>query len=270
MVRSYSDPTVILLSCSDPNNFGFSSSHEFARVPIINRATSSRIIENDQLITQDEFLKQRKHQALPDAASAKVKRIKPTWYNAIAAYGSSNLGKSLWQLLNTFIPYCLLWALMLQTVQRGYSYWITLTLALLAGGMMVRIFIFFHDCCHGSFFASRSANTILGYVSGIATFTPFEDWKYAHNSHHATAGDLDRRGIGDIWTMTKEEYLAASARKTTQVSNLSEPFRLVWSGRGAFVFIYPAISERGRRKEGAQKRALHQLGAAVRLSAWQA
>jgi acyl-lipid omega-6 desaturase (Delta-12 desaturase) len=64
---------------------------------------------------------------------------------------------------------------MLQTVQRGYFYWITLTLAVLAGGMMVRIFIFFHDCCHGSFFASRSANTILGYVSGVATFTPFED-----------------------------------------------------------------------------------------------
>ena len=139
-----------------------------------------------------------KHQRLPNAVTAKLKTFKPTWYKTIATYGSSDLRKSLWQVLNTFIPYCLLWALMLYSVQRDYPYWITLALSVLAGGMMVRIFILFHDCCHGSFFSSRWGNTVLGYVSGIFTFTPFEDWKYAHNSHHATAGDLDRRGVGDI------------------------------------------------------------------------
>jgi omega-6 fatty acid desaturase (delta-12 desaturase) len=103
----------------------------------------------------------------------------------------------------------MLWWLMVSSVKRGYPYWITLILALVAGGIMVRIFILFHDCCHGSFFASRRPNTMLGYISGIVTFTPFEDWRYAHNLHHATAGNLDRRGVGAIWTMTKEEFLAA-------------------------------------------------------------
>lgn len=102
---------------------------------------------------------------------------------------------------------------------------------------MVRIFILFHDCCHGSFFPSRTANTILGYVSGIFTFTPFEDWKYGHNSHHATAGDLDRRGIGDIWTMTREEYLAASARKRLRYRFYRNPFVLFGPG-AALLFLF--------------------------------
>jgi acyl-lipid omega-6 desaturase (Delta-12 desaturase) len=178
-----------------------------------------------------------KRQRLPNGVTAKLKRSTPTWHKTIVAYGSSNLGKSLWQLFNTFIPYCFLWALMLQTVQREYSYWITLTLALVAGGMMVRIFIFFHDCCHGSFFTSRWANTMLGSVSGIVTFTPFEDWKYGHNSHHATAGDLDRRGVGDIWTLTKEEYLAASARKRLRYRIYRNPFVLFGPG-AALLFLF--------------------------------
>jgi omega-6 fatty acid desaturase (delta-12 desaturase) len=117
-----------------------------------------------------------------------------------------------------------------------------------AGGMIVRIFIFFHDCCHGSFFSSRSANTILGYVSGIATFTSFEDWKYAHNSHHATAGDLDRRGIGDIWTMTKEEYLAASARKRLRYRFYRNPFVLFGPGAALLFLIIQRFPTKGAGK----------------------
>ena len=141
---------------------------------------------------------------LVDAASGKMKMPKPTWYQAIGKYAHSNLRKSLWQLLDTFVPYCVLWALMLYTVRQGYPYWVTLALSMLAGGVLVRIFILFHDCCHGSFFASRRANTILGYAAGILTFTPYEDWRYAHNIHHATQGDIDRQGVGDIWTMRKK------------------------------------------------------------------
>jgi omega-6 fatty acid desaturase (delta-12 desaturase) len=185
---------------------------------------------------------------LPDEVNATLQRSRPAWYKVIAAYGSPHLRKSLWQLLNTFIPYCLLWALMLQTVQRGYSYWITLGLAILAGGMMVRIFILFHDCCHGSFFSSRSANTILGYVSGIVTFTPFEDWKYAHNSHHATAGDLDRRGVGDIWTMTKEEYLASSLRKRLRYRFYRNPFILFGPGSALLFLIIQRFPTKGAGK----------------------
>ena len=115
---------------------------------------------------------------------------------------------------------------------------------------MVRIFIFFHDCCHGSFFTSRWANTILGYVSGIVAFTAFEDWKFAHNSHHATAGDLDRRGVGDIWTMTKEEYLAAPAGKRLRYRFYRNPFILFGPGAALlFLFIQRFPSKGAGKKE---------------------
>ena len=180
--------------------------------------------------------------------SANFKMAKPTWYQTTARYGHSDLRRSLWQLLDTFVPYCLLWALMIHTVQRGYPYWTTLTLALVAGGILVRIFIFFHDCCHGSFFASRRANTILGYVSGILTFTPFEDWRFAHNLHHATAGDLDRRGVGDIWTMTTEEYLATPLRRRLAYRIYRNPLVLFGPGPALLFLFFQRFSTKGAGK----------------------
>ena len=171
-----------------------------------------------------------RREQLVDTNDAEVKTAKPAWYWIAAKYGKSNLRKSSWQLLNTFGPYGLLWALMIFAVQWEYPHWITLALALVAGGVLVRVFILFHDCCHGSFFASRRANTILGYVAGVLTFTPFEDWRHAHNRHHATAGDLDRRGAGDIWTMTTEEYLAAPLRKRLAYRFYRNPFILLGPG----------------------------------------
>jgi acyl-lipid omega-6 desaturase (Delta-12 desaturase) len=183
-----------------------------------------------------------------DAGSTTVETAKPAWYRSAAKYGRSNLRKSLWQLLDTFIPYCVVWALMLHTVQRGYPYWITLALAVVAAGFMVRIFILFHDCCHGSFFTSHRANTILGYVSGIVTFTPFEDWRYAHNLHHATAGDLDRRGVGAIRTMTKEEYLAAATRKRLAYRIYRNPFVLFGPGAALLFLFFQRFSSKGAGK----------------------
>jgi len=147
------------------------------------------------------------------AGSATTQRTKPDWYEATARYQQPNLHKAFWQILDTFIPYLTLWGLMIFTVQHAYPYWITLALALVAGVLLVRIFIFFHDCCHGSFFASPRANRILGYIAGIMTFTPYEDWRRTHAIHHSTVGDLDRRGTGDISILTVEEYIAAPGRK---------------------------------------------------------
>jgi len=143
----------------------------------------------------------------PVFLAAKVE--KPDWYRSTARYAQPDLRKAFWQLLNTFIPYLLLLTLMVHTVLRGYSYWITLALGVAAAAMFARIFIFFHDCTHGSFFASPRWNRNLGYLCGILTFTAFHDWRRSHAGHHITAGDLDRRGIGDITMMTVEEYLAA-------------------------------------------------------------
>src|SRR3989442_5022368 len=90
------------------------------------------------------------------------------------------------------------------------SYWFVVPLAVLAAGFMVRLFIIHHDCGHGSFFKSRKANDILGFITGVLTFTPYYHWRWEHAAHHATSGDLDRRGLGDIWTLTVLEYLESS------------------------------------------------------------
>jgi omega-6 fatty acid desaturase (delta-12 desaturase) len=101
---------------------------------------------------------------------------------------------------------------MVWMLRAGLPYWSILPLLVLAAGLLVRVFILFHDCCHGSFFASKTANRVLGYLTGLLTFTPYEAWQHPHHLHHATAGDLDRRGVGDVWTMTLEEYHAAPWR----------------------------------------------------------
>lgn len=135
---------------------------------------------------------------------------RPAWYTSLARYEKTDLKKSIWQLSHTLLLYVGMWVLMIRSIQLGYSYWLTLVLALPAAGFMVRIFIFFHDCTHRSFFASQKANTIVGYILGVMTFTPYEDWRHSHVIHHATAGNLDRRGVGDVWTMTVQEYRDAS------------------------------------------------------------
>lgn len=150
---------------------------------------------------------------LAEKTSKKTQGEKPVWYRATARYGKPDVKKAAWQILDTFIPYLALWALMIYTVKSGVSYWITFALALVASVLLVRIFIFFHDCCHGSFFASTRANRIMGYISGILTFTPYEDWRRCHAIHHSTVGDLDRRGTGDVTLLTVDEYLAASREK---------------------------------------------------------
>ena len=134
---------------------------------------------------------------------------RPAWLEKLSEFERPDVRKASLQLLDTVVPYLFLWFFMVRTVQLGYSYWVTLALSVPAAGLLVRIFIFFHDCCHGSFLADRRANALLGHLLGILTFTPFEDWRYTHGRHHATVANLDYRGEGDIWTMTLEEYLAA-------------------------------------------------------------
>ena len=125
---------------------------------------------------------------------------------------------------NSLLPYALLWFLMYRSL--AISYWLTVPLALLAGGFLVRIFIIFHDCGHGSFFKSRLANDILGSIIGLLCFTPYYQWRWEHAIHHASAGDLDRRGTGDVWTLTVQEYLAASRWKRFAYRLARNPFIL--------------------------------------------
>lgn len=128
------------------------------------------------------------------------------WREAIARYQHPDWRRSLWQITNSVLPFFLLWYLMYRSL--AVSYWLTLALAIPTAGFMVRIFIIFHDCGHGSFFKSQRANHLVGILTGILTLTPYHQWRHDHAIHHASAGDLDRRGVGDVKTLTVEEYRA--------------------------------------------------------------
>jgi len=134
-----------------------------------------------------------------------------SWTTVIAAYRRPVLRRSVCQIITTLIPYLVLWAVMIWTLQ--VSLWLTLAVSVIAAGFLVRCFMIFHDCGHGSFFRSPRANEAWGIVTGVLTFTPYHQWRRLHAMHHATASDLDRRGTGDIWTLTVEEYLEASRWK---------------------------------------------------------
>jgi omega-6 fatty acid desaturase (delta-12 desaturase) len=133
------------------------------------------------------------------------------WKALVAKYQEPNRWRALWQLVNTFGSYAALWYLMYLSM--SVSWWLTIPLAVLAGGFLVRIFIIFHDCGHGSFFRSSAANAVWGFIAGLLTFTPYYRWRWEHSLHHATAGNLDKRGIGDVWTLTVQEYLESSRWK---------------------------------------------------------
>ena len=126
------------------------------------------------------------------------------WQQAVAKYQQSDTRRSVWQMINTITPYFILWYLAYRSLE--VSYLLTLPLTFLAALFVFRIFIIFHDCGHGSFFKSKKWNDVVGFVTGIITFTPYYAWRHSHAVHHATSGDLDRRGVGDVWTMTYEEY----------------------------------------------------------------
>lgn len=132
----------------------------------------------------------------------------PAWRESIAPYQRACAKRALWQLANTLIPYALLWYGMYRVM--AVSLWLTLPLAVLAAAFLVRTFIIFHDCGHGSYFKSRRANDLVGALTGVLTFSPYHQWRWEHGIHHRSAGNLGRRGTGDVWTLTVQEYLEAS------------------------------------------------------------
>lgn len=131
-----------------------------------------------------------------------------SWKGKVLEYQQPSLWRAVMQLVDTLGLYALLWYLTWRSLT--VSYWLALGMAILAGGVLVRVFIIFHDCGHGSFFRSQRANDIVGFIAGVLTFTPYYHWRWEHAIHHASAGNLDKRGTGDVWTMTVQEYIAAT------------------------------------------------------------
>jgi omega-6 fatty acid desaturase (delta-12 desaturase) len=130
------------------------------------------------------------------------------WQKIVARYTRPHTGKSIMQICTSVVPLLLTYWLMYLSL--GVSYWLTLALALPAAGLSIRTFIIMHDCGHGSFFPSRTWNDITGFVTGVLTATPYAQWRRDHAIHHATSGDLEQRGVGDVNTLTVKEYLALS------------------------------------------------------------
>ncbi len=146
----------------------------------------------------------------------------------VSVYQHSSTGRSIWQVADSLIPYAACWGLAYWAMH--YSYWLAIPAIILAAGFMVRIFIIFHDCGHGSFFGSSSANDIVGFITGILTFTPYHYWKANHARHHATSGNLDKRGWGDVWMMTVEEFNQSSPKERLQYRLYRNPFVMLGLG----------------------------------------
>jgi len=146
--------------------------------------------------------------SIPSLAAAKSPELSKSNLNRFQA---ASPWRAVGQILTSFGPYLLLWFAMVPALR--ISYWLMLPLAILAAGFLIRIFIIFHDCGHGSFFQSKTANNRLGAIAGVLNFTPYRHWRWQHALHHGTSGDLDRRGAGDIWVLTVREYLESTRWK---------------------------------------------------------
>lgn len=180
-------------------------------------------------------------------------------------YARPDRRKAIIQLINTFIPYAVLWAMLIYMVKHEYPLAVIIALMVLAALFLLRIFIFFHDCAHGCFFDSQKANTVLGYVAGILTFTPFRLWQKNHLIHHGTYADLDRRGIGDIWTLTVDEYQAASKLKRIGYRLYRNPLVFLFLGPGYIFLIAQRYIHRWEDKDVRHSGAYTNLAIAVIL-----
>lgn len=165
----------------------------------------------------------------------------------VAPFEKSTTKESVWQIINTVAPLIMLWYL--AYISLSVSYWLALVPIIIAAGFLTRIFIIFHDCTHHSFFKNRRANRILGTSLGVFTLFPFDQWGYEHSVHHATSGNLDKRGTGDIWTLTVDEYLASPLRTRLAYRFYRNPFVMLGLGP-TYVFL---LKNRFNRK-GAKKK----------------
>jgi omega-6 fatty acid desaturase (delta-12 desaturase) len=161
---------------------------------------------------------------------------------ALAPYAVPSLPRALLDLATSVVPYVALSAAMYAAL--GVSYWLALAIAVPASGFLLRTFILFHDCTHGGFVPTRRANTWLGVALGLLVFSPFHAWRYNHAVHHGTAGDRDRRGTGDLHTLTVEEYRAQPPRARLGYRLFRNPLVMFGIGPIYSLLIQPRLVSR--------------------------
>ena len=152
----------------------------------------------------------------------------PSWREVVARYQQTEVPRAFVQLVNTLLPLALGFTLMVISLR--WSYWVTLLLAIPTAGFLVRTFIIMHDCAHNSFLPWRRVNDLVGGITGLMTLTPFSQWRRDHAIHHASSGDLDRRGHGDVHTITVREYLALSRLNRFKYRMVRHPVALLLVG----------------------------------------
>jgi len=170
---------------------------------------------------------------------------RPLWRDTLAPFATPSPGRGLLAVTTSAVPYLALTAALYATL--GVSPPLTVALTILAAGFLLRVFVIFHDCAHGSLLPSRRANAVLGTVLGVLVLSPFVRWRHDHAVHHASAGDLDRRGVGDIVTLTVDEYAARPWRGRLGYRLVRNPLVMFGLGPVIAMVIGPRIVARGAK-----------------------
>jgi omega-6 fatty acid desaturase (delta-12 desaturase) len=173
---------------------------------------------------------------------------KTSWVKIVSKYNHPNPLKSWLQFSINLFLYSVTWFLMFESL--SLSYWITLGFSIPAAGMLVRLFIIYHDCGHGSYFKSRKLRDVIGILIGVLTFTPYYSWSINHKIHHETAGNLDKRGIGDVWTLTVDEYKESSLWKKIVYRFYRNPVTMFGIGPLYVFLIGNRFTKKGMDRKG--------------------
>ena len=170
-----------------------------------------------------------------------------SWRGVLDAYAKPRFGRSMLDLVTSVVPYLAL--LVAMTFALSFSVVLSLVFVLPASAFLVRTFIVFHDCTHGSFMRSRRANDMLGAVLGVLVWLPYRSWQHEHAVHHASAGDLDRRGVGDVPTLTVAEYQALPARRQLSYRLVRNPLVMFGLGWLLVFIVKPRFIPRAARRD---------------------
>ncbi|HAR52248.1 fatty acid desaturase [Roseovarius nubinhibens] len=162
-------------------------------------------------------------------------RAAKDWVKILSQYREADIRRSYFELIVTLGPFVALWALAWWSL--SYSYWLTFAISLCNAGFLLRLFAIQHDCGHGAFFNNRLLSDWLGRVLGVLTLTPYDVWRRSHSIHHSASGNLDRRGIGDIHTLTVNEYHAMSRFSRLMYRLYRHPIVLFGFGPG-YLFLF--------------------------------
>ena len=176
---------------------------------------------------------------MSERTSSKPRQERPYWKEALAPYARPSMTRSVLQLGTSVVPYMVLFYVMYLLLDQ--SYLLALLVGIPAAGFLLRTYIVFHDCTHGSFLPTKRANGIVGSFVALLVWHPFAAWRHEHAVHHATAGDLDRRGVGDVETLTVAEYNSRSEKGKLLYRLFRNPFVMLSIGPIFALMVQPRI-----------------------------